>query len=579
MVNVRSRTSLPAQIAARLLAAGYLMAAPGFAQQPPDAAAPGLQQSQGAGSVIEQSVSPEGVPQNVSPETPTTESVTAAQQRLIGIPGYLIQSEAPAKQFLLSPSVTAQITSTTNATLKPGHNADEIISFSPTLSAYYTSARFLLNGLFSFDGIESLHRTEPDRVLPRGSLTLNANLYDSFLFLDAGINSTESTENPFLGRNPETSTTNLVATTQARISPYISREIAPDLVLIARSDNTYTQSTVPNGDAENLSGYLGKQTIKLEALPLPLGWATEFGYSENQFESKALAALRDSSVRVTADYSAFGDALVGLLAGFESVDIESTHVSHNILGVFGEWHPSPLTDLQARAESRYFGTGWDVRFTNHGPLDAFTVVWGRAPTTYQEELSSAPVGSTLSGLLNQILSSQVLGAGERSLNVQSILQASGFPQSLPGSQVAYTDQPMLVDSVLASAYLLGKSNSLTVSVYRTRSTELLAGETLVALSGAPKGLTDNVQYGTTFDLSHTLSPTATISGSLNWAITAGLGANSGEVTRQSSLVIRLTERISRRTTVFAGLRRQIVSASTPPTVTESAAFLGLTEGF
>lgn len=482
--------------------------------------------------------------------------------------------------FFIQPSISTELTSTNNANFGSSgqSHAEVLVEIAPALTIIGSGAHYRVNGQFEFDGVAYLDHTQPDRILPRGNLNFNADLVDNLLYLDAGVRSVRATENPFaISSAGPTTTFNEVTTTQYRVSPYIARELTPDLTLLARSDDIWSTGGDEAG-VTSTDGFFGTQSLRLDSRPRPIGWSAEVSSAESRFRDQGGDALKDDAVRLTPKY-AFDPFLVGIIVGYEKAYFDASSTTHSIVGLRADWHPTSRTEVDAVVEERFFGTGWNLRAAERANGLVLSSTWARDVTTYPALLASPAGTGYVPALLNSLLTGQYSNPVAREGAAQALFLTSGLPADLPGAAQVASAQALLVDSASMNAVLLGKYNSVSLTLYRTRTTTYgLPGEPIV-LTVADGVFVANVQTGGTINFDHKLNPTMDVSTTLLRANTDGLGASSGTTSRQTSLILQLNDRLSLRTSAFLGLRHQILDSNLVTSSTESAVFVGLNHRF
>ncbi len=480
--------------------------------------------------------------------------------------------------WYVHPSVTLDATHSSNSTLTPDGRGDTIVDAIASLVVHYSGPSVIVDGNFSLQEIDYLDHTQPSMLLPRGNLGLAADLYAHILFLDTGISSFQSPANPFLGQTNGPSTYNMVSTTQYHIDPYLLKPLTPDIDLYIRSDNLFSQSSYADQNLALNDGYGGTQTVRVTDRPQPLGWTAEVLDTEDRFNGEQYDAYKDAAARLTLNYAINPDLVTGIVGGYESANLQNIHTDHAIYGVHAVWHPSERTDVEATVESRFFGTGWDLLATDHLDLASFNARWLRTATTYLSTLAIAPGTTSMSGLLSGILSAQYPDPLDRAAAVQQEQDSRGLTQYLPGAATVFTENPILIDYLSATGLLLGKLQSLSLTLYSSRTQDLyLPGETLVVVPGEFD--VNNRQNGVVINYSRTLAATTTADVSLQINDTQAIGQSIEPNTHQTAITARLNQKFDPKLTGYVGLRYQILDVSGQARVSETAEFVGMTLAF
>jgi uncharacterized protein (PEP-CTERM system associated) len=439
-------------------------------------------------------------------------------------------------------------------------------------------AQYRLDGTFALDAIASSDSENGgNRVLPRGFVDFNAALVQNLLYFDAGLRSARTTGDPFgITTLGPTTGFNEYTTNQYRIAPYVLSELTPDITLAARSENSWASTDEPAGFNPS-SGYYGMQSVRVDRRPEPLGLGVELSSSVSRFENQSDDALKDDAARFTASY-AFDPFLLGIIGGYERADVSGESKTHAIGGIKAEWRPNTRTSLVATVESRYFGTGWNVKLSHSNEDFALSGTLVRDVTTYPAVLDAQAGSGFVGTLLSSMLSSQFTNSTQRVAEVQNLLASTGIPADLAGASLVASAQALDVETATLNAVLLGKFNTLAFTIYRTRTVPFyLPGDAEVLT--VPAAYIDNVISGATINWVHHLSPTWDVNSTLLRSNSTGLGIASGTSSKQTSLLVQLADRLSPRTTAFVGVRYQILDSTAATNANETAVFVGFTHRF
>jgi hypothetical protein len=178
------------------------------------------------------------------------------------VPGTVEPAEplqTPNPTTLFVPSVTTTLTETSNAFFGSGQGvrprSDTLINVAPALLVKSISSSLEIDGNIILNGLYSADHTQVNHVTPEGSFDALAQLVPHTLFLDAGVTATQSLLNPFLGQSSAPTTLNTYSTEQFHLTPYVNREIAPDLTALFRSENVETTYSGAPVDTSLVNSY------------------------------------------------------------------------------------------------------------------------------------------------------------------------------------------------------------------------------------------------------------------------------------------------------------------------------------
>lgn len=485
----------------------------------------------------------------------------------------------PARGNFVQPSLGMSVLQTSNAyfgTATPA-KSDTIISVTPSIAFQTEGPGLRTFGNFALNGLYYARSSYSNTVLPSGALGLNARLVNQWLYFDAGIT---SQQNALLTIPTQTGSTATYTTTQYRISPYIDHRFNDNLRLRARSDNTWTQIS-GNQTGEALSnGRYGLQTVRLDRRPTPFGWGLDAKQEETVYTDSGSLTVRDEIARARGLYAFTPHFEAGLIGGYERYSTAYASLSHNIYGVDVKWHPSLYTRLDAVVERRFFGTGWDMNASQQIQQLSLRMNWTRGPSSFLAGLQTIPSGVSLSTLLNGMLASQYPDPTARARAVQNLLAVTGLPATLPNAINYYTQSATLQDTLTATAVLLVQRNSYSASVFHTKTQDLI-------LPGSPPlnnlliASANYIQNGIGLSYGRRLTPVMSMNVGVLRALSTGFGINQGITTRQTSLIVQLSRRMSPHTMLVIGARRQLLDTANTGILSanESALYAGLTHQF
>lgn len=488
-----------------------------------------------------------------------------------------------ADSLFVEPSIAVQATGTTNANFSQDRPAagDGIFEVDPSIVAHGDGAGYQFDANFSLDAIDYLRDTQPERILPNGTISGRLALIPETLSLGAGVTAFQTPLNPY-GVNTAgvaNSSSNTISTVQYRISPALDRQVTPDLLVSVHSDDTWSDVTGANtqvfGSAS--SGYYGLQTAMVEEQPRPIGAGVSLSDSQTRYTASQVDALQSDSGRAFLSLGFAEEWKLKAIGGYERSRFSTEDIGGTIYGGELIWKPSARTSLDATVEHRFFGTGWNAALNEQNSHFALTVSLRRDATTYLQSAFAAPDNSNVSSLANTYLSSTYTSAAERDAAVQRLLELNGLPGTLPTGAIIATEAATLLNSARASLLLFVTTrDTLAFDVFHLRS-ELLPGEAI----GLPllAATVDTVQNGGSLSLGHRLTPVSTVNVTLLVVDTRGLSADSGAGTIQRALRVEYNEQLSPRTTGLLGVRHQTLSSDVVPNADETAVYVGLRHRF
>ena len=485
----------------------------------------------------------------------------------------------PARGNFVQPSVGMSVVQTSNVYFGSNNPArsDTIFSITPGIAFQTLGPDLRTFGNFALNAQYYARSSYSNTVLPSGTLGLNARLVDQWLYFDAGIN---SQQNALLTIPAQSTGTATYTTTQYSLSPYIDHRFNDDLRLRARSENVWTRISGNQTGAALSNGRYGKQSIRLDRRPTPLGWGLDAKQEETVYTDSGSLAVRDEIARARVLYAFTPHFEGGLIGGYEHYSTGYASLGHSIYGVQLNWRPNVFTRFDGVVERRFFGTGWDISASQQIQRLSLRLNWNRAPSSYLASLQTIPSGVSLSTLLGGMLASQYPDPAARAQAVQNLLAVTGLPATLPNAVNYYTQSATLQDTLTLTGVLLAQRNSYTVSVFHTKTQDLI-------LPGSPPlnnlllASADYVQNGIGLSYGRRLTPVMSLNVGLLRALSTGFGPNEGVSTRQTTFIVQLSRRLSPQTILVLGARRQLLDTANSGLLSanESAVYAGVTHQF
>ena len=153
--------------------------------------------------------------------------------------------------------------------LERTRQGDLILEFIPALAFNREGGRLRVNGTVALNFLGYVDGTQVSSILPNANILANLEAIDNFFFVDASLFAGQSVLNPFLPSSASSSTNNLYTSTQARVAPYFTGNIGPDVSWLVRSDNSYTWTSQPNNPLGN--AYYVRNLAQVARAPTPFG--------------------------------------------------------------------------------------------------------------------------------------------------------------------------------------------------------------------------------------------------------------------------------------------------------------------
>ena len=494
-------------------------------------------------------------------------------------------ASAPVPTTYVMPSVAVLATQSSNAGLGAGRTnsrSDTLLDVTPRVFLQSHHARWQFQGDLSVHGTYFVRGTNPDVVAPVGTAGLHSEWVKNFLFLDANYTASQYAVSPYAGQGGAlqgTSYTN----SQWRISPYIDRRLQSGLHLLARSDDTWSQTSNASSQSAVGGGRYLQQSLLLEQRPQRFGYGLEARQSYATYDGNPYGWTRNTSLRVIGDVAVGTHTVFGLIGGREKMQAASSNVDSAIYGARVAWNPGAYANVGATVEHRFFGTGWRASAAAGTAQSRLSVNWQRDATSSLAPLTGSGTGginptANIGELLNSLLVTQYPNPLERARAVQSLLGSAGLPAGLATSGSFYIGTTVLQNNLVLTGLVLRERDSLALSVYHDRVESLiLPGQQLLQVLQAR--LINTVQTGWALNYGHRLTPLANLNITLQREVDTGFASSQGLSAVNRALIVQVDRRLSPRTSGLVGLRRRLLNSTQVAGGNETAVFVGLVHRF
>ena len=278
---------------------------------------------------------------------------------------------------------------------------------------------------------------------------------------------------------------------------------------------------------------------------------------------------------ITLSYRFNPQFQVSLLGGRESNDYVTLDQETNYTRGFGvDWTPDLRTQLAAKVQNRFFGTGYNVNFSHRMRRSLVTFLASRDVTSQPSGVSNTGLGSNYDASYALIAASNPeLSPSEIAAQTTESLQSRGLPADGTVVNGYLTDRQQVQELQQLSFAMLGVRNTVTLTATRSEQQPL----------GLVNGVTNNfslpdrvLQQGVGISWGHKLTGISSLSLSLSQQRSTGYTAGSPETETQYANLLFST-RIGPNTSANVGARRVISSGVS--SYTESALTAALFHSF
>jgi uncharacterized protein (PEP-CTERM system associated) len=491
---------------------------------------------------------------------------------------------AAARAWRFEPSIGATVTTTSNSGLafsptKP--EKDIITDIEPRLTVRGRGATFTLEGSLGARGLTYANSTQENRILPSGTITLNVNLIDRWLYFDTSALLEQVAADPYTTRADEASSVNKINSLQYRFSPYLQHSFTPSLSLIARSDNIWTKRRGEfNQTDPRRNSRQEKESLVFEQKPLPFGFSIEASQETTSYDTGIETILQLGSARAVVSYALDPTFVIGLIGGTEKSEYSLSKSTDNISGVRVLWLPTERTELKADYEQRFFGTGGSLQWSHRSPFIGFYWNVSRQPSALGTSFLLNPAGGDVQTLLDAIFRTRYPNPADRAVVVKNVISGLGISAGLGQPVEVFADYAQLTTSSNVSAVFQGVRSTVITRLFSSRSRQLNPESTPFVPSLGIAA--DNAQRGLSIDINRRLTRTLSADLGMGYSLIEGLGVAQGQSTKNMALRLGFTQALTPKTKATLGaryLRTDLVTAGQEASAKEVATFVGLMHRF
>jgi uncharacterized protein (PEP-CTERM system associated) len=491
---------------------------------------------------------------------------------------------AAARAWRFEPSIGTMATATSNSGLafSPAEPAkDVIVDIEPRLIVHGKGASFTLDGNVGLHGLVYANSSQENRLLPSGTLALNVNLLERWLYFDASAVAEQVAADPYTTRADEGSSLNKINSLQYRISPYLQHSFTPSLSLSVRSDNIWTKRRGEFDQTDpRRNSLVEKESLVFEQKPLPFGFSIEATQETTSYLTGVETVLQIGSARAVASYAVDPTFIIGVTGGSEKSEYALTKSTDSIVGARISWAPTERTELKGSYERRFFGSGGSLQWSHRSPFIGFYLNASREPSALGTSFVLNPNGGTVQTLLDAIFTTRYPNPADRAVIVNSVISGLGIPSVLGQPVEVFADYAQLRDSANVSIVFQGVRSTVITRIYAVRSRQLNQADTpFVPTLGI---VADNFQKGLSVDFNRRLTSTLSLDLGVGYAVIEGLGIVEGQSTKNGAVRLGFTQALTPKTKVTLGaryLRTDLSVVGQDASAKEVAAFVGMTHRF
>ena len=330
-------------------------------------------------------------------------------------------------------------------------------------------------------------------VYQNGNATLNAELAEKLLFIDAGANVGQqnvSLQGPLSSSNVNT-TGNRATVKSFYLSPYFQHDFGAEVRAELRYRYSATDSDQAGATQDSSTNALALLLASGSTYKV-LSWGLDYNLGKTEYDSQLNPDLDSETILGRARYLITPS--LGLLArgGYESYkrgDVIPESKGWGWAGGF-DWSPSPRTNLTALTGRRFYGPYSNVALRHRARLLEFRAGYDESVTTTTQQFFVPAVGDT-SVYLDQLFANTIPDPVARQDAVNTAISQLGIPSSLNAPVNYYSNNLFVQKRLNGSIALRGVRNTVIANVFTFRR-QAIVGSTFLPGSVNPDNNTQQI---------------------------------------------------------------------------------------
>jgi uncharacterized protein (PEP-CTERM system associated) len=484
----------------------------------------------------------------------------------------------------IQPTLDIGVTATSNAGINPETNKprkDMVVSAAPGVLVSMKGANSSLEGQWSLNAVNYVHGSQPDRILPTGSMSFHTELAQQGLGLDASALADQVKAQFTQAQTDTPSTADTYTNTRIKLSPFLRKSFSENTSLQARLERVQIHSSQNSSTLANRPDALtSNDTVSLSSKPVPMGYELSWRNEATKESGQPDPTLSTQALRGSLLYALSPELSFGVIAGRESQRISAQTFNDSIRGVQVRWRPGERSSLSAELEKHFFGTSWDLALTHRSPWLAMSLSSQRNVATSATSLGTIGGGGSVRDNLDQMLTTRITDPNERSKAVNDLMLRRNLPAKLGTARDLYDLSAQLRQATTARITFMGRRDVALIAVGMTKSQPLTTGTGDTSTLLSPSSRTG--EYFVDTQLNHQLTNVSTMSLGLHWSRVrsdappgAGLATIPSGVSRDFSMRAALNTQLAQQTTATCGVRHQLSHNSSTTSSSEDTVFVGL----
>ena len=471
-------------------------------------------------------------------------------------------SPASAQIKILGYSYSTEDTYTDNVNLAPAGSPRQRTAWTsdvrPTVTVGSAGSGLRLNATYSPQLLYRVNEKTQD-IHHNLTATGAAELVRQTLFLNASAGVSQ-VNTSLLGPQSDSNVNTTGNRTSVRtfsLSPRLRPNFGPEVqgegsVSYSRASYESANGGINNAQTAQVNG--SSSESRGVALRLASGPAFKLntwsvGYTGNRTESSQNSAVSTSET-ITAGGKRLITSTLGLIA-----NVGYQKAGNSLAGAGGvsnsqgktwstglDWSPSPITHLAATTGRTSYGTTtYSFDFSHRTPLSVWSAGYNESITTTHAQSLRPDTVSTAS-VLDPLFVANFPDPIAREKAVKDYIAQNGLAQNVSFARSFLTDQTFLTKQLNMSAGIIGKRNTVTATISRTKSqSDSITG----GLSGAGDFASSSTvsTTGATLNWTTRITQFTTSNASASYTLTEFPGAGVGREDTMKSFRVGVSQRM------------------------------------
>jgi uncharacterized protein (PEP-CTERM system associated) len=383
--------------------------------------------------------------------------------------------------------------------------------------------------------------------------------------------------NPYAARPEGLAGENEATAVRYRLAPTYAQPISADMTVMARAEHIWTRVVdVPTATAPPLASDANEQEFRVERSPTPFGWTLEGIHQQSRLSRASQDTMALQAARAVTTFSLTDQLVLGVSLGREHVQYAPVDRVDTLYGLRARWLPTERTEVKAKMERRFFGTGYSMEARHRTPYLGLALRAHREPLIQAGRYLQDPNFSNLAYILSNILTTRNPDPLTRETAVRGIVNSLGLNQPLSRPVDLNATHAQLHTGASGTAAFLGRNNLLSVTAYIQRQQRLQDALDLLdasALNG------DMEQRGLEISYQQKLSARLSFDAGLRLGRARGLGLNVGAFSNDNSMRLGAVYQLAANTTLYLALRHQQLESNISVPLNETSLSANLSQRF